>query len=102
MERIKKNDMVMVRSGKDKGKKGKVIAILPKKGKVMVKDVALVTKHQKARKQGETAGIKKLEAFIPLDKVMPICGACNVPTRVSAQLQGESRVRICKRCHESF
>ncbi len=70
--RIKKGDMVYVLTGKDKGKKGAVIAILPKKGKVMVKDVAVVTRHVKARKQGETPGIKKEERFIDISNVMPV------------------------------
>jgi len=70
--RIKKGDMVYVLTGKDRGKKGSVIAILPKKGKVMVKDVALVTRHVKARKQGETSGIKKEERFIDISNVMPV------------------------------
>ena len=62
--RIKKNDTVVVLSGKDKGKTGSVIEILPKKGKVMVKGVAVVTRHVKARKQGEVPGIKKEETYI--------------------------------------
>ena len=62
--RIKKNDTVVVLSGKDKDKKGTVIEVLPKKGKVLVKDIALVTRHVKARKQGEVSGIKKEESYI--------------------------------------
>ena len=103
MERIKKNDTVSVVTGRDTGKSGKVIDILPKKGKVMVKGVALVTKHMKARKQGDTPGIKKIESFIELSNVMPICSSCKKPARVgSKQLDTGKRIRICKRCNESF
>ena len=70
--RIKKGDQVYVLTGKDRGKKGIVIAILPKKDKVIVKDVALVTRHVKARKQGETSGIKREERFIHISNVMPV------------------------------
>lgn len=70
--KIKKGDLVHVLTGKDRGKKGVVIAILPKKGKVIVKDVALVTCHVKARKQGEISGIKREERFIHISNVMPV------------------------------
>ena len=59
---------LIVLSGKDKGKKGTVIEILPKKDKVVVKDVAIVTRHVKARKQGDVSGIKKEERYINLSK----------------------------------
>lgn len=67
---IKKNDTVVILSGKDKGKKGTVLEILPKKGKVKVRDVAIVVRHVKARKQGESSAIIRSEAFIDLSKVM--------------------------------
>lgn len=67
---IKKGDSVYVLTGKDRGKKGVVIAILPKKGKVMVKDVAIVTRHVKAKKQGEISGIKREEQYIDISNVM--------------------------------
>jgi large subunit ribosomal protein L24 len=102
MERIKKNDTVAVCSGKDKGKKGKVIAISHKKDKVMVKDIAIVVKHQKARKQGEKSGIVRRESFIPLAKVMPICTSCSVPTRVGSKIEQDMRVRTCKKCQQVF
>ena len=101
--RIKKNDTVVVLTGKDKGKQGYVIAILPKKGKVMVKGVAIVTRHAKARKQGETAGIKKKEAFMQISNLMPICSLCNKPCRIgSKKLENGKSARTCKRCNEVF
>lgn len=101
--RIKKNDSVIVLSGKDKGKKGAVIAILPQKGKVLVKDVAVVTRHAKARKQGDVAGIRKEESFINITRVMPVCTSCNKPCRVGSKtLENGKRVRVCVRCKEQF
>jgi large subunit ribosomal protein L24 len=69
---IKKGDLVYVLTGKDRGKKGSVIAILPKKGKIMIKGIAVVTRHVKARKQGETSGIKREERYIDISNVAPI------------------------------
>jgi large subunit ribosomal protein L24 len=101
MMRIKKNDKVMVISGKDKGKKSDVIAILPKKGKIMIKDVAVATRHVKARKQGEIPGIKKEESYIKLSNVMPICPSCSEPTRIGKKfLNDGKKVRVCGKCKE--
>lgn len=73
MERhIKKNDTVVVLTGKDRGKKGKVLVVLPKKDKVMVQGVAIITRHAKARRAGETSGIKKQESYIHISNVKKI------------------------------
>ena len=69
-QHIKKNDLVYVLTGKDRGKKGTVISVLPDKKKVKIKGVALVIRHYKARKQGETSGIKKVERYIDMSNVM--------------------------------
>jgi len=102
--RIKKGDAVSVLSGKDKGKRGSVIKVLPKKDKVLVKDIAVVARHVKARKQGEVAGIKKRESYIPLSRVMPICKACSKPCRINSKVMEDSgkRVRLCNKCKEIF
>ena len=94
MMRIKKNDVVVVISGKDKGKSGSVIDILPKKGKVKVKGVAVATHFVKARRQGETSSIKKEEDFIDASKVMPVCPKTKKPTRVNVMIENETKVRI--------
>jgi large subunit ribosomal protein L24 len=92
--RIKVNDTVMIISGKDKGKTGTVIDISAKKGKVMVKGIALVTRHTKPKRQGETGGIKKREGYIAISKVMPICPDTHKPARVGSKtLENGERVR---------
>ena len=83
MKQIKKGDQVVVLTGKDKGKRGAVIQVEPKKGKVKVKGINFITKHMKARKQGEVAGIKKLEASLDISNVMPIDEATGKPVRVN-------------------
>jgi large subunit ribosomal protein L24 len=101
--RIKKNDIVHVVSGKNKGKQGSVIAILPKKGKVMVKGIAIATHHVKPRRAGEPGGIRKEEGFVDMSQVMPICSSCKKPSRVNAKLLDTGRsVRVCNRCEEIF
>jgi large subunit ribosomal protein L24 len=103
MMRLRKNDTVVVVSGKDKDKKGKIIEILPEKDKVIVKDLGLVTKHAKARRQGEVGGIKQRESYLHMSKVMPVCTACNKPVRVNVELKdGGVRVRICNKCEQAF
>lgn len=101
--RIRKNDTVVVLSGKDKDKQGTVIQISPKRGKLVVKGIALLTRHVKARKQGEVSGIKKQEGYIDLSNVMPVCALCQKPCRVGSKLlENGTRVRTCKRCKEVF
>jgi large subunit ribosomal protein L24 len=102
--RVKKGDTVVVLSGKDKGKRGSVITVAPDKDKVLVKDIAMVTRHVKARKQGEVAGIKKRESYIPLSRVMPICKACHKPCRINVTVSQETgkNVRLCNKCKEIF
>lgn len=103
MMRVKKKDQVLIISGKDKGKKGEVIEILPKKGKLKVKGVAIATRHVKPKKAGELSGIIKSEAFIPLSKVMPVCKSCDKSTRIAAKmLENGTKARSCKRCGEIF
>lgn len=99
---IKKNDKVVVIAGKDKGRQGDVIAVCPKKGKLRVKGVSIVTRHVKPRRQGETGGITKSEGLIDLSNVMLVCGSCNKPTRVGAKMaESHDKVRICKHCEQA-
>lgn len=95
---VKAKDNVIVISGKDKGKKGKVIAAQPKANKVAVEGVAIATKHQKARAQGQPGGIIKKEAFIDASNVMVVCPKCNKPTRIAHKDVDGKNVRVCKHC----
>ena len=95
---IRKDDKVVVITGKDKGKMGKVLVAEPKAGKVIVEGVSVATKHQKPRKQGEEGGIIKVETPIYACKVMVVCPKCGKPTRVAHKLEGGKNVRVCKKC----
>ena len=96
--KIKKDDKVVVLSGKDKGKQGKVLVAEPKTGKVIVEGVSVAAKHQKPRKQGEEGGIIKMETPIYACKVMVVCPKCGKPTRVAHKIVDGKKVRVCKKC----
>ncbi|TET06993.1 50S ribosomal protein L24 [Candidatus Dependentiae bacterium] len=101
--RIRKDDTVIVISGRDKGKTGMVIEVLPKKKKAFVKGIAIVTKHAKPRRQGEAGSIKKKESNVDLSTLMPVCGACKKPCRINTKRLKEGNcVRVCNRCKEVF
>ena len=95
---IKKNDKVVVLSGKDKGKEGKVLVASPKTGKVVVEGVNVATKHMKARRQGEEGGIIKVETPIYACKVQLVCPKCGKATRVAHKLENGKKSRVCKKC----
>ena len=98
---VRKGDNVIVLSGKDKGKKGKVLSVFPKSGKVIVEGVAMATKHKKARTQTDVGGIIHQEAPIYACKVMHICDKCGQPTRIARKVMEDgSIVRVCKKCNE--
>jgi len=98
---IKQGDNVIVLSGKDKGKKGKVLTVGATKRTVIVEGVNLVTKHTKARRAGETGGIIKQEAPIYACKVMVVCSKCGKPTRIGTKLLADGKkARVCKHCLE--
>ena len=98
---IKKGDTVIVLSGKDKGKKGKVLTVIPKKNSIIVEGVAMATKHKKPRQAGEEGGIIRQESSIRACKVMHICAKCGRPTRIGRQiLESGEIVRVCKHCAE--
>ena len=96
---IKKDDVVVVLSGKDKGKQGKVLEAMPKTGKVVVEGINVVTRHMKPRRQGEEGGILKKEAAIYACKVQRVCPQCSKATRPAHKLLADGKkVRVCKKC----
>lgn len=99
--RIKKNDTVMVIAGKYKGKKGRVIRVMPSEEKVIVEKINIVKKHMKPSKKYTQGGIIEKEAPLHISKVMLLCPKCEKPTRIGAQVLADgSKVRVCKKCKE--
>ena len=95
---IKKGDLVVVLSGKDKGKQGKVLEVMPKSSKVVVEKVNVVSRHTKPRRQGEEGGIIQKEAPIYACKVQTVCPKCGKATRIAHKVEGDKKVRVCKKC----
>ena len=95
---IKKGDTVVVLSGKDKGKQGKVLGTVPADGKVVVEGINMVTCHVKPRKQGEQGGIVKREAALAACKVQVVCPKCSKATRVAHKVENGKKTRVCKHC----
>lgn len=95
---IKKDDKVVVLSGKDKGKTGKVLSADPRNGKVLVEGVNVATKHQAPKKQGDEGGIIKAETPIYVSKVQLVCPKCGKPTRVAHKIADGKKSRVCLKC----
>ena len=102
---VKAGDTVVLLTGDDKyrGKKGKVLAVSPKEGKVIVEGINVVKKHVKPRKAGDPSGIIETESAIYASKVQVVCPKCNKPTRVGTKIYEDGKKdRMCKKCGETF
>ena len=95
---MKKGDTIVVLSGKDRGKQGKVLGTVPADGKVVVEGINMVTCHVKPRKQGEQGGIVKREAALAACKVQVVCPKCSKATRVAHKVENGKKTRVCKKC----
>ena len=95
---IKRDDTVVVISGDSKGTVGKVIAASPEEGKVIVAGANIVSKHTKARKQGDNSAIVKTEGAIYASKVQVYCSKCSKATRVAHKMNGDKKIRVCAKC----
>ena len=96
--KIKKGDTVEVISGNDRGKKGEVLEVIPKKDKVIVKVINVRKKHVKPRKQGEEGGIIPVECAIYSSKVAVVCPKCKKGVKVGYTMEKDEKVRVCKKC----
>ncbi|MCL1828684.1 MAG: 50S ribosomal protein L24 [Oscillospiraceae bacterium] len=96
---VKRDDRVIVLSGKDRGKEGKVLSCDPKNGKAVVEGVNVASKHVKPKKQGQPGGIIKQETPIYACKLMLVCPKCGKPTRPARRTDGAGKkFRVCKKC----
>ncbi|MCL4426657.1 MAG: 50S ribosomal protein L24 [Firmicutes bacterium] len=100
---VKKGDTVLIISGKDKGKKGKVLSVIPDKGRVVVEGVNVIKKHQKPTQKVMQGGIINQEAPIHSSKVMVFCTKCGSATRIGHRTLADGRsVRVCQECGEAL
>ncbi len=101
--RIRKGDLVQVMTGKEKGRRGKVLRVDPEKNRVYVEKVNLVKKHQRPTERNPQGGILEKEAPIHISNVMVVCPKCDKPRRFGVKfLSDGSKVRCCKKCGEVF
>jgi len=95
---IRTGDKVQVIAGKDKGKEGKVLSVLPYKERVTVERANMMKKATRPTQKNPTGGILEIEAPIHVSNVMLICPSCSQPTRISRRREEGARVRVCKKC----
>jgi large subunit ribosomal protein L24 len=100
--KIKNGDMVLIISGKDRGKKGKVIKALPREKRIVVEGANLRKKHTGPRRQGEKGQIVEIAAPLNISNVKLICPKCKKPTRVGYRVVGKNKFRMCKKCKQEI
>ena len=100
---VKTGDTVVVLSGKERGNRGKIIAVSPKEGKVIIEGVNMVSKHVKPKKMGEAGGIIKAEGAMYASKVQLVCPSCDKATRIAHKISEDGKKqRICKKCGKTL
>lgn len=100
--KIRKDDTVEVIAGKDKGKRGTVVRVISKKDAVIVSGVNIVKKAMKKRSQQDQGGIVGIEAPLNISNVGVVCKKCGRPVRVGYKLDGDKKVRVCRKCGETL
>ena len=100
--KIHRDDTVQVLAGKDKGKQGKVVRVVAKKDAVIVSGVNLVKKAMKRRSQQDAGGIAEIEAPIHISNVGIVCKKCNRPVKIGYKLDGDKKIRVCRKCGETL
>ena len=100
---IRKNDSVMVVTGKERGKTGKVLRVIPDKDAIIIERINLVKRHSKPRGPQQPGGIVEKEASIHVSNLMIMCDKCNAPVRIGKKtLSDGKKIRICRRCGEAL
>lgn len=99
--KLKKKDLVMVITGKDRGKTGNLDKVYPAEGKAIVLGLNIRKKHLKPSKKSPQGGIMEFPAKINISNLILICPNCQKPTRVNYKINESQKIRICQKCHES-
>lgn len=97
---IKKGDKVEIITGKDKGKKGKILRVIPEKSRVVVEGAAKVKKNIKPTQKNPQAGKIEVESSMHASNVMILCSSCGLKTRIGIKIEDDKKVRICKKCEQ--
>lgn len=96
--KVKKNDTVLVLTGKDAGKTAKVLVAMPKENRIVVDGINVQKKHKKARSAQEVSSIQNQSGAIDASNVLVVCPACGKATRVAYKVEGDKKSRVCKKC----
>ncbi|MDP3953360.1 MAG: 50S ribosomal protein L24 [bacterium] len=96
--KIKKGDKVLLRKGKDAGKSGKVLRVIPDKYTVVVEGLNILKKNIRAKKQGEKGQIVSVPSPVRVENVSLVCPGCHKPTRIGTRMKGDKKERYCKKC----
>ncbi|HEY7649982.1 MAG TPA: 50S ribosomal protein L24 [Methylomirabilota bacterium] len=100
---VRRGDLVAVISGRDRGKRGKVLRVLHDRGRVMVEKINMIKRHQRPTQKLRQGGIIEREGALALANVLLVCGRCDRPSRTGIKVLGDGRrIRVCKRCGESI
>lgn len=103
MSHVRRGDTVAVIAGRERGKRGKVLRVLPDAGRVVVEKINMMKKHQKPTQKLRQGGIIEREAALALSNVLLVCGRCDQPSRAGIKVLGDGRkVRVCRRCGETI
>jgi len=103
MQKIRKGDIIQAVTGKDKGKKGKVIQVFPDAGRALVEGINLAKKHKRQTRQDQQGGIVSIEMPIAIANIMLVCKHCDRATRVGfSVLKDGTKARVCKSCKEAI
>ncbi len=100
--KIKKNDQVLIISGKDKSKKGKVLEVFPLESRLIIENINLVKKHRRPRRQGEKGQVIEIPKSLHISNVKLICPKCSQPARIGYKIVETGKLRICKKCQQEI
>lgn len=100
--KIRKNDLVKILAGKDRGKVGRVLRVFPEREKVIVEGINILKKHIRPRREGEKGQIIQMPAPIEISNLAIVCTKCGKPTRVGLRFEENKKVRYCKKCGKAI
>ncbi len=100
--KIKKNDQVLIISGKDKSKKGKGLEVFPLESRLIIENINLVKKHRRPRRQGEKGQVIEIPKSLHISNVKLICPKCSQPARIGYKIVETGKLRICKKCQQEI
>lgn len=100
--KIKKGDTVLIISGKDKGKRGKVLRSLPQEDRIVIEGIHLIKKHQRPKRAGEKGQLVTMPAPVHISNVKIVCSKCGKAARIGYKIEGDKKYRVCKKCGETL